>query len=138
MSAKDIFDDLQNLMVRPPEAEMEKREVQQSFPQIPEMRSNCETYAVVPLRLATLFGKELSSAQWAIFVHLFYHQQVLNKGHPISVTAKTTGCARHRSRCETIRRLERLGLIEVEWNTGKTAQVIVFTLSARLKKRRSK
>jgi hypothetical protein len=138
MSAKDIFDDLQNLMVRPPEAETEKREVQRSFPRMREMWSNCEPYAAVPLRLATLFGKELSSAQWAIFVHLFYHQQVLNKGHPISVTAKTTGCARHRSRCETIRRLERLGLIEVEWNTGKTAQVIVFKLSARLKKRRSK
>jgi hypothetical protein len=71
-----------------------------------------EPYAVIPLRLAQ--PGHLSGAQWCVFLHLFYNQSVLNKGGRIPATAKTTGCARARTRTETLRRLEKLGLAKIE------------------------
>jgi hypothetical protein len=140
MSEKDPFDDIESLMMQPTEAvlkaqEESSRRARMDFPAKPKLWGDPEPYVIVPLRLAAAMSKELSGAHWAIFVNLYYRQAVLNKGHPIPASAQTTGCARSRTRHEALRRLEKLGLIKVDWKPGRAAPIIKIAQSVRLRRR---
>jgi len=141
MSEKDLFDDLESLKIQLTEAELEvqqeiKKRAQEGYAKKLKLWGNNEPYAVVPLRLVPTLAKELSSAHWGVLLNLYYNQIVLNKGNPIRATAKTTGCAKHDTRREAIKRLENLGLARVDWGTSKTAPVITLTANIKLSKRR--
>jgi hypothetical protein len=139
MSGKDPFNDIGSLMTQPTALKEESsRSARMDFPVKPKLWDDPEPYAIVPLRLAAAMGKELSSVHWAIFVNLYYRQAVLNKGHPIPATAQTTGCVRSRTRREALRRLEKLGLIKVDWKPGRAAPIIKIAQSVRLSRRRGK
>jgi len=123
MNKEDAFDNLDGLMAQPTEAILDES---RSHSTIVRKALN-DPYARVPLRLTATMSKELSSAHWAVFLNLLYYQTVFHRGHPISATAKATGCARSEIRREALRRLERLGYIEVDWKPNKAAPVIEFT-----------
>ena len=123
MNGKDAFDNLDGLMVQPTETILDDNRGRSPIME----KAPSDPYVRVPLRLVNGMGKEFSGAHWVVFLNLLYYQTVFHRGYPISATTKATGCTRSETRRKALRRLERLGFIEIDWKLSKAAPVIEFT-----------
>ena len=111
---KDIFDDLDALMVPRPEV------ARAPIPKIvvPKCKRQAEPFGMIGLT----FAEELGGV-FGVIVHLAY-QMHLGGGKPVPATALRTGCSDKRTRHRALRLLEELGHAEIEWR-GQGAPPLV-------------